>query len=149
LPQQGTKQSAQQSTAVRHFAFRLLPHQDLRQSILQFAETNNVLAGAVVTCVGSLESVNLRFANQSESSRMEQNFEIVSLVGTFSTSSAHLHLSVADKHGVMTGGHLLGGNLIYTTAEIVIVELLDLEFAREEDSTYGYHELVVKQRNER
>ncbi len=40
----------------------------------------------------------------------------------------------------------MNNNLVYTTAEIVIVELSDLEFVRENDPTYGYQELVVKKR---
>jgi len=100
----------------------------------------------VVTCAGSLERINLRFANQQEGSSTQQYFEIVSLTGTFSVSGAHLHMSVADKSGTVTGGHLLDDNLVYTTAEIIVVELLELEFAREKDSTYNYNELVVKRR---
>ncbi len=31
----------------------------------------------------------------------------------------------------------MNNNLVYTTAEIVVVELTDLEFIREADPTYG------------
>ena len=55
-------------------------------------------------------------------------------------------MSVSDENGRTIGGHLLNNNLVYSTAEIVLVELTDLEFAREIDPTYGYHELVVKQK---
>ncbi len=103
-------------------------------------------AGFIATCVGSLEQVNLRFANQPEGIILKGHYEIVSLVGTLSDSSTHLHLSVSDGTGKTIGGHLLDGNLIYTTAEIVIRELTDVEFTREVDTTYGYKELVIKPR---
>jgi hypothetical protein len=131
------------SSSILH-AFRLRPHEDLKRSILDIARQQNIHAGIILTCVGSLEQLHLRYANQQEGVRHEGHFEIVSLVGTFSASAAHLHLSVSDETGKTTGGHLLDGNRIYTTAEIVIAELTDLRFEREADPTYGYLELVIK-----
>jgi len=36
------------------------------------------------------------------------------------------------------GGHIVDGCIVRTTAEIVIVELSDLEFRREPDAQTGY-----------
>jgi predicted DNA-binding protein with PD1-like motif len=127
------------------FVTRLKPHADLRESILDFARSNKIKAGVVLTCVGSLEQLNLRFANQPSGSLLRGYFEILSLSGTFSDTSSHLHLSVADHTGKTIGGHLLTGNLIYT-AEIAFAELTDLEFHRVLDPTYGYRELIVHER---
>lgn len=125
--------------------FRLKPHEDLKKSILQFAKDNGVKAGIILTCVGSLEQVHLRFANQKDGTKQSGYFEIVSCAGTFSNDGyAHLHLSVSDSTGHTIGGHLLDENMIYTTAEIAIADLSDLRFERAIDSTYGYHELLVK-----
>lgn len=131
-------------SASKLHVFRLAPRQDLKQSILQWARHNSIKAGVIVTCVGSLEQYHLRFANQARGSKVAGHFEIVSLTGTFSTSASHLHISVCDNTGRTTGGHLLDECLIYTTAEIVVAELVDVEFTRELDSTYGCHELNVK-----
>lgn len=131
-------------SASRLYVFRLKPHEDLKQSILQWAKQNEIKAGVVVTCVGSLEQYNLRFAHQDQGSKAVGHFEIVSLVGTLSQSSCHLHISISDNTGRTVGGHLLDDCLIYTTAEIVVAELTDVEFTRELDSTYGYRELTVK-----
>jgi predicted DNA-binding protein with PD1-like motif len=128
-------------------SFRLKPHQDLKVEILKFAAANRLKAAAIVSCAGSLEQYNIRFANQPDGTFEKGFFEIVSLSGTFSDTSSHLHISVSNNKGVTIGGHLMNNNLIYTTAEIVIVELMDLEFSRETDPIYGYQELVVKQRN--
>jgi predicted DNA-binding protein with PD1-like motif len=128
------------------YVFRLKPHEDLKRSILRFAKDHDVRAGIMVTCVGSLEQVNLRYANQEQGVKKNGHFEIVSLTGTLSASGAHLHLAVADSTGVTTGGHLLDDNLVYTTAEIAIAELPELNFERTPDPTYGYQELLVSPR---
>jgi predicted DNA-binding protein with PD1-like motif len=129
------------------YAIRLKPGQDLKKEIMQWAKSEKLSAGCLVTCVGSLEEVNLRFANQPEGTALRGKFEIVSMVGTFSADAAHLHLSVSDTTGATIGGHLMEGNIIYTTAELVIGVMPDLEFAREPDPTYGYRELVIKRKS--
>lgn len=136
--------NGEESKSIRYFALRLRPHEDLKRSILSFAVEKNIKAGAIVTCVGSLEQLHIRYANRREGSMLKGHFEILSLTGTFSGSTGHFHLSAADGSGVAVGGHLLDDNFVYTTAEIVIADLVDLEFLREQDPTYGYLELVVK-----
>lgn len=126
------------------YTIRLKPHQDLQVELMKFAEVQKLKAAFVATCAGSLEQLNLRYANQSAGMKQSGHFEILSLVGTFNNASSHFHLSVADSTGKTIGGHLLEKNLIYTTAEIVIGELPKVEFGRELDSTYGYQELYVK-----
>ena len=130
----------------RVHVFRVLPHQDLKKTITAFTSTRKISACVVLTCVGSLEQYHLRFANEKSGSKTKGFFEIISLTGTISHSSAHLHMSVSDPFGNTIGGHLLDDNLVYTTAEVALAELPDLEFDRETDPAYGYAELVVKQR---
>jgi predicted DNA-binding protein with PD1-like motif len=143
---QTNKKPQSMRTQMEVVALRLRPGQDLKKEIMQWARTEKIKAGCVVTCVGSLQEVNLRFANQSEGTVRKGKYEIVSMVGTFSDEAAHIHLSVSDSTGATIGGHLMDGNLIYTTAEMVIGLLPDLEFARETDPTYGYKELMIKQK---
>lgn len=125
-------------------AIRLTPGQDLMQQLQAWARDHE--AASILSVVGSLNHANLRFANQPEPTRVDGPLEILSLSGTLSKHGAHLHLSVADDQGKMTGGHLKPGSLIYTTAEIVLGIYPDLIFDRAVDDTYGYKELVVKQR---
>ena len=127
-------------------AFRLKPGQDLRKEIEAFVQKENILAGWIITCVGSLTQTNLRFANQPGGSGSNGHFEIVSLTGTISTSGSHLHMSVSDSLGRTIGGHLLDGNMVYTTAEIVIGESKSLVFSREKDGTTAWEELQVKKK---
>lgn len=129
---------------VKMTTIRLSPHQDLKHELLEFAKKYQVKAGFIATCVGSLEQANIRFANEETGTLLRGHFEIVSLVGTFSQNSSHIHISISDGSGKTIGGHLLDGNLTYTTAEIVIGNQTQLEFDRITDSTYGYKELEVK-----
>jgi predicted DNA-binding protein with PD1-like motif len=131
------------SSKIKGYAFRLRPHDDLKQCILQFASNNSIKAGAIISAVGSLEQYNIRFANQPGGTITKGFFEIISLTGTFSESSCHLHVCISDEKGQPFGGHLLDENLIYTTGEIVVVSLDDLEFQRITDTAYNYMELVV------
>jgi uncharacterized protein len=131
------------STLTAH-TLRLRPGQDLKQTLDAWLTTHRVQAGTMLTGVGSLTEVVLRLANQDGPTRYSGHFEIVSLVGTLSVNGSHLHLSVSDSTGRTVGGHLLAGNLVYTTAELVIGVLPDVMFVREPDPAFGYRELVVQ-----
>ena len=104
---------------------------------------NGWKAVAIVTCVGSLNKAHLRFANQPEGTEIPGKLEIVSLTGTVSPAGSHLHMSVSDSTGKTTGGHLLQGNPVYTTAEILMVILTDYLFERETDPAFNYKELTI------
>ena len=126
-------------------AMRLKPMQDLKQSIYQYAQDNQVQAGFVLTCVGSLQRAALRMANQDETTILEGKFEICSLVGTVALGGIHLRIALSDGTGAMIGGHFQDGSLIYTTAEIVLGQAPDLRFSREYCADSGYDELVIRQ----
>jgi len=128
---------------MRTYALRLRPGDDLRQQLTAFAQQHGIKAGAIVTCVGSLTTATLRLANQEGPTVYQGHFEIVSLVGTLSVNGSHLHLAVSDSTGRTLGGHLLDGNLIYTTAELVIGVLEELDFQRETDPVSTYQELSI------
>jgi uncharacterized protein len=129
------------------YALRLRPNQDLKKEIVAFAKANNIQAGYIITCVGSLKKANLRLANQPEATVWEEKFEIVSLVGTLGADSGvHLHASISDGTGKTIGGHLMDGNIIYTTAEIIIGEVLDVNFSRRLDSLTTYNELFIEKK---
>ncbi|WP_426493151.1 PPC domain-containing DNA-binding protein [Hymenobacter sp. 102] len=132
------------SSSMRAYALRLRPGQDVRQELQAFAEQQQLRAACVLSAVGSLTTATLRLANQEDPTVYQGHFEVVSLVGTLSVNGSHLHLSVADSTGRTVGGHLLAGNRVYTTLEVVVGELPELDFRRETDSTYGYKELEVR-----
>ena len=124
--------------------FRLKPGQDLFDSIEVFAKEHNIEAGCVLSCVGSLTHAVLRLANRETYTDYEGHFEIVSMTGTVSIHGSHLHIAISDGDGVTVGGHLVSGCKVYTTAEIVLLEMGDVIYKREMfENDSGYQELVV------
>lgn len=128
------------------YAFRLKPGDDLKAGIEKLIKENNIRAGWIATCVGSLTDYTIRFANQAEGTKGSGHFEIVSLVGTVSINGSHIHISISDSAGNTTGGHLMSGCRIYTTAEIVIQASDKFEFTREKDGSTPWEELQVKEK---
>jgi predicted DNA-binding protein with PD1-like motif len=129
---------------MKTYTFRLKPGQDLFDSIEAFVAENNIEAGCVLSSVGSLTHATLRLANREYFNEYEGHFEIVSMTGTVSINSSHIHVSISDGDGVTIGGHLVSGCKIYTTAEIVLAVFEDIVYKRElykNDS--GYEELAV------
>jgi predicted DNA-binding protein with PD1-like motif len=138
--------SACQNTKMNNtdvFAFRLKPGEDLKEGIEKAAKENKIAAGWIASCAGSLTDYNIRFANQPEASGGSGHFEIVSLSGTVSVNGSHIHISISDSTGKTIGGHLVSGNKIYTTAEIVLMASGKYEFKREKDGTTPWEELQV------
>jgi predicted DNA-binding protein with PD1-like motif len=135
--------SRQLSANTLTHAFRLKPGDDLLNGIDAFVQEHHIEAGYIITCAGSLTAYNIRFANQTDGSKGEGHFEIVSLSGTLSKNGSHIHISISDDTGRMIGGHLLKENLVYTTAEIVIGEHKGLVFTRDKDGTTPWQELQI------
>ncbi|BBO89741.1 PPC domain-containing DNA-binding protein [Desulfosarcina ovata] len=125
-------------------AFRLHPGQDLLVELERIAREQAIEAAGILTCVGSLTTATLRFANQEEATLLHGHFEIVSLTGVLSRHGSHVHIAISDKHGKTIGGHLLEGCKIYTTAEIIIEIIPQYRFLRTFDKQTGYPELEIK-----
>lgn len=126
--------------------FRLRPGQDLKAEINAFASSNDIEAGWIASCVGSLNSANLRLAGHPNGTLFPGPFEILSLSGTVSKNGCHLHICISDGNGSTTGGHLLDGSYVYTTAEIIICQTKEFVFNREKDPETGYQELKVNKK---
>ncbi|MFZ1260844.1 MAG: PPC domain-containing DNA-binding protein [Chitinophagaceae bacterium] len=127
-------------------AIRLKPGEDLKSGIEKVVKENNIRAGWVATCVGSLTDYSIRFANQPDGVMGTGHFEIISLVGTISINGSHIHISISDSTGKTFGGHLMPGCKIYTTAEIVLQSTDKYEFTREKDGSTPWEELQIKEK---
>lgn len=123
--------------------FRLKPGQDLFDEIETFVRANHIEAGCVLSAVGSLTHATLRLANRDHYNEYDGHFEIVSMTGTVSVHGSHLHIAISDGDGLTTGGHLVSGCRIYTTAEMVLAVFADVAYKREFAVDSGYEELVV------
>ena len=123
---------------------RLEPGSDLRAA-LQAAVAGQGGAGCfVVSGIGSLSNPRLRLAAASETTCWEGPFELVSLAGTLTSTGTHLHMCIADAQGTVWGGHVVAGNIVRTTAEILLVQATGWELGRALDPRTGYSELTVQ-----
>ncbi|KAG7215832.1 hypothetical protein INR49_021867 [Caranx melampygus] len=139
-------------SALQVHAVRFGPGQELLSSLQSFVEERRLRAPFIITCVGSVTKATLRLAKATAEDtnhvmNLSGRFEIVSLVGTLGPRP-HLHISLSDAEGQTVGGHVLGDLEIFTTAEVVVGEALDLQFTREMDQSTGFPELVIGRRSQ-
>ena len=88
----------------------------------------------------------MRYADKNKPVIRKGKFEIVSLVGVLTPKPyhSHIHMCLTDGKGKAFGGHVWeSGNKIYTTAEIVLAEALDLELHRLQDGATKWDELRI------
>lgn len=127
--------------------FRLKKGMDLKKEIEDFSVKNKV-SGTILSGVGSLSHLVIRLADGKTILEKDEEFEIVSLIGTLSEDGVHLHITCADKDGNTIGGHLKDGSIINTTSEVVLLLFDDIKFRRELDNETGYSELVISENKE-
>lgn len=125
-------------------AFRLHPGVDLRKELLRFAQQHRIEAACVLSCVGSLSAAIVRMPGARVVRTYDEPLEIVSLVGTLSADSEHLHISFSRLDGQCLGGHVEDGCIVRTTAEVVIGQLPYLSFQRRLDENTGFPELIIE-----
>lgn len=156
IDQMQLDQNAQQASHLTHAVpLRLLPGDDLIAGLMAVVRSRGLKSAWVMTCVGSLTTYAIRFANQDTIATGTGHFEIVSLVGTLTsitntsvgeTNGAwHLHISVGDGNGKTISGHLATGSIIYTTAEVLLGYDCDVEFSRGVDGATPWDELQIRQ----
>lgn len=128
-----------------HVCFRLQRGADLREALLAMAREKGLLAAVPLACAGCVSRWRVRGADGKTIYSGEERAEIVSLTGTLSAEGCHLHISFAREDLSVFGGHLVGGCIINTTAEIVLEMIDDVVFSRVFDPETGYEELQSKE----
>ena len=129
---------------MRCIPLRLEPGSDLRTSLEAAAGAAAGGSAFVVCGIGSLSQTRLRLAGAASEATVQGDVEIVSLSGTLTPDGAHLHMAVADAQGRVLGGHVCRGNIVRTTAEVLLVPVSPWTLAREQDPQTGCKELVVR-----
>lgn len=122
---------------------RLLPGADLRDALQQALAARGLSAGFVVSGIGSLQQAALRLAGTTGACRLDGPLEIVSIAGSLSPDGPHLHAAVSDAAGRVTGGHVLPGCTVRTTAELLLAWLPGWRFGRAHDPATGWAELTI------
>ena len=125
---------------------RLSPGDDLRAALDAALARSGAEAAFVVSGIGSLREARVRFAGRDAAHHVAGDLEILTLSGTLGVGGSHLHASLADADGRVFGGHVTPGCVVRTTAEVLLVVLDDVRFAREPDAQTGYAELVIHPR---
>ena len=125
---------------------RLDPGDDLRAALDAALAAHGAAAAFVVSGIGSLREARLRFAGRDALHHVAGDLEILTLSGTLGTGGSHLHASLADADGRVSGGHVAPGCIVRTTAEVLLAVLDDVVFTREPDAATGYAELVIRPR---
>ena len=83
--------SAHSSSSTRVHALRLSPGEEIKTSLLNYCRQNSIDAAYIITCVGSLSKIHLRYAyssghfdkeSWSRGQVIDGQFEILSMVGT-------------------------------------------------------------------
>ncbi len=127
-----------------YLPLRLEPGADLRRSLEAAMGVGGESSAFVVSGIGSLSNARLRFAGAESETSLEGMFEILCLSGTLTRDGAHLHMALADERGHVVGGHVCYGNMVRTTAEVLLAQLTEWTLARERDANTGFNELVIR-----
>jgi predicted DNA-binding protein with PD1-like motif len=130
--------------SLRTHVIRLVPGQDVRQSLETLAVQQAWPAACIVTAAGSLREARLRLAGATRVETYRGPLELVSLAGTLCPDGAHLHACIANEGGRTYGGHMTVGCTVETTVEAVLAVLSGYRFRREADASTGYRELVIE-----
>jgi predicted DNA-binding protein with PD1-like motif len=127
---------------------RLVPGDDLRSTLETLARLNFPNGAFVVCGIGSLIDPSLRLAGADKAIRFAGDYEILTLAGTVTPQGAHLHMSIASATGEVRGGHVVRGNLVRTTAEVLLAEATAWKMSRTSDTATGYPELTLQRADE-
>jgi predicted DNA-binding protein with PD1-like motif len=129
---------------MRTIALRFAPGTDLRSALETVLAQHGAQAGYVMQAIGSLSAARIRFAGRDDLAELNGDLELLTLGGSLSPDGVHLHLSVADAQGRVTGGHMGTGCIVRTTAEVLVALLPEYRFSRTPDARTGYSELTVE-----
>ncbi len=132
--------------SIKIHCVRLKNGEDIKKSIIDYSAEKSILAGVVLSSVGCVISGRIRLADGKTIKELPEKMEIISINGTLSLNGIHLHISYADREGLVFGGHLVDGNIINTTCELVIGELSQYSFKRDFDENTGYREIQIIER---
>ena len=104
---------------MRPLPLKLAPGSDLRLSLEDLARREGI-HGFVIGVVGNLTSAAFQCPGQSEPTVLEGDLEVITLNGTISPESVHLHLSLSDGACQVWGGHLEPGTIVQKGVDILV-----------------------------
>jgi uncharacterized protein len=141
---------------------RLHPGADLIGGLEAACDGHRVRFAALVSCYGSLSSAGFKYLQVPEGEthprlighRVHERVEFMGGQGLVCETpdgirETHLHGSISDAAGAVTGGHFVPGeNPVFNNMDFVLQELLDVELIRTHDPATNTVEMRVGSRVE-
>jgi predicted DNA-binding protein with PD1-like motif len=125
---------------------RVLPGSDVIEGIEEACQKLGIKAGAIISCIGSLQRASVMIAvplnnkvgtGYSEPIKLEGPLELLSGQGTIGQDkegeiiTVHMHGVVSDKEGRLHGGHLVKGeNPVLITCEVMLARIEGIPIVR-------------------
>jgi hypothetical protein len=115
---------------------RIFEDEDLAEAIKKRVEQNSIQAG-MFFLIGTLKKAVLGYykEGQYDSIQLDGPLEIASCMGNIAVDEKgeviiHAHLVVSNEKGQAFGGHLMNGSYVGATAELVVIEGLNVNLQR-------------------
>ncbi|HEU4572233.1 MAG TPA: PPC domain-containing DNA-binding protein [Candidatus Limnocylindrales bacterium] len=148
---------AAETQAGRIVVGRLHPGADLIRGLEAACDAHGLRFAAVVSCYGSLSSAGFRFLKLPPGEerprlmdhRVDERVEFMGGQGLVcerpdGSRETHLHGSISDATGAVTGGHFVAGeNPVYNNMDFVLQELPGVRLVREHDPVTDTIEMRV------
>jgi predicted DNA-binding protein with PD1-like motif len=124
---------------------RVVPGSDVIEGIEEACRKLGLRAGAIISCIGSLQRASVMIAvplnnkigaGYSEPILLEGPLELLSGQGTIGQGeqgeiSVHMHAVMSDREGHLHGGHMVKGkNPVLITCEILLAEIQGIQIRR-------------------
>jgi predicted DNA-binding protein with PD1-like motif len=136
---------------------RLHPGADLIRGLEAACDEHGVRFASIVACYGSLAGAAYEFLQVPEGEprarltgvRVDEQVEFMGGQGLIceapdGSRATHLHGSVSDATGAVSGGHFVaGGNPVYNNMDFVIQELLGVRLVRSFEAATGAPKMHV------
>ena len=153
-----TKVEVAQAGAGRIIVGRLHPGVDLIAGLEAACDAHGLRFAAVLACYGSLSAAGFRFLRIPPGEehprlvphRVDERVEFMGGQGLVCETpeggrETHLHGSISDSTGAVTGGHFVTGqNPVFNNMDIVVQELLDVRLIRAHDAVTDTVEMRVE-----
>ncbi len=119
--------------------YRLFENEDLLVGIQERMNRAGVKAGFFMV-IGALKNAIFGLYHAGEYKHITANgpLEIAACMGNVAVSEAsevvvHGHIVISNEKGEALGGHLMKGCIVDPTAELIVVEVLDINLVRAYD----------------
>ncbi len=132
----------------RIVAFRLRPGTDVMEGITAMCEKENIKNGVILSMIGSLNGAKVFNPEPLATSKIGFGYgdpikfggaiELVTGAGMICHSEKdevllHVHVSLSDRHGNAYGGHLIPGNIVLLTVDVMIGVIEGIDMVRKYD----------------